>query len=95
MLAYLDDTYLLIPTVHAPAALETAGHHLQLLGLTLNAAKTKMTTRGPHHPALTQYYKPNLQVMGVTHALFKGLEDNLPDDQLQPGTPLQPDDNYG
>ena len=31
--------------------------------------------------------------MGVTHALFKSLEDNLTDDQLLPGTPLQRDDN--
>ena len=93
ILAYLDDTYLLVPTVHAPAALEATQRHLQRIGLELNTTKTEMTTRGPHHPQLTPHYKPNLHVMGVTHAVFKGLEDNLPEDQLPPGTPLQPDDN--
>ena len=44
-----------------------------------------MATNGPHHPQLGQLYKPNLQVMGVTHALFKGLEDNLPSDTIRPG----------
>ena len=52
-----------------------------------------MATNGPHHPQLGQLCKPNLQVMGVTHALFKGLEDNLPSDTIRPGTPLRPDEH--
>ena len=82
-----------MPTEHAHTALETARQQLHQLGLNLNANKTEMTTKGPQHPQLTQYYKPNLQVMGVTHALFKGMEDTVPSDQLLPGTPLQPYDN--
>ena len=93
ILTYLDDTFLLIPTIHAPAALEAAQQQLQHIGLQLNASKTELTSRGPPHPLLAHHYKDNLQVMGVTHALFKSLEDNLTDDQLLPGTPLQPDDN--
>ena len=93
MLTYLDDSFLLVPTIHAPAALEAARQRLQQIGLELNASKTEMATKGPHDPPLAQLYKANLQIMGVTHALFKGLEGNLPDDQLARGTPLQPNDS--
>ena len=77
MLTYLDDSFLLVPTIHAPAALEAARQRLQQIGLELNTSKTEMATKEPHDPQLAQLYK----------------EGNLPDDQRARGTPLQPNDS--
>ena len=52
-----------------------------------------MTTTGPHHPQCRAHYKPNLHVMGVTHALLKNLEDELQEDTFAPGAPLLPADD--
>ena len=52
-----------------------------------------MTTTGPHHPQCRAHYKPNLHVMGVTHALLKNLEDELQEDTFAPGAPLLPTDD--